>query len=58
MMDYRLVLQDVVGAEVFTRYTRWLESVEVKESPNPGVYVAFNPRGSSGSGLKQRSGLP
>jgi plasmid replication initiation protein len=33
-----------VGAEVFTKYTRWLESVEVKEGANPEVYVAFNPR--------------
>jgi plasmid replication initiation protein len=44
MMDYRLVLQDIVGAELFTRYTRWLESVEVKEGTNPEVYVAFSPR--------------
>ena len=44
MMSYRLVLRDVVGAEVFTKYTRWLEFVEVKEGANPEVYVALNPR--------------
>jgi hypothetical protein len=44
MMAYRLVLQDVVGAEIFTKYTRWLESVEVKEGASREVYVAFNPR--------------
>jgi hypothetical protein len=27
MMAYRLVLQDSNGAEVFTSYTRWLESI-------------------------------
>jgi len=44
MMSYRLILQNVAGAEVFTSYTRWLESVEVKEGADPEVYVAFNPR--------------
>jgi plasmid replication initiation protein len=44
MMSYRLVLQNVVGAVVFTSYTRWLESVEVKEGADPEVYVAFSPR--------------
>ena len=44
MTSYRLVLRDVVGAEVFTSYTRWLECVQVKEGPEPEVYVAFSPR--------------
>jgi Initiator Replication protein len=44
MMTYRLVLQEVNDAEVFTSYTRWLESVEIKEGANPEVYVVFNPR--------------
>jgi plasmid replication initiation protein len=44
MMAYRVVIQEVTDAEVFTKYTRWLESVEVKEGPEPEVYVAFNPR--------------
>jgi hypothetical protein len=35
MVSYRLVLQNVVGAEAFTIYTRWLESVEVKEGAEP-----------------------
>jgi plasmid replication initiation protein len=44
MMAYRLVLQDINGGEAFTSYTRWLECVQVKEGPEPEVYVAFNPR--------------
>ena len=41
MMSYRLVLRDVVGAEVFHQLPRWLECVQVKEGPEPEVYVAF-----------------
>ena len=44
MTSYRLMIRDVVGNEVLTTYTRWLESVEVKEGENQEVYVAFNPR--------------
>jgi plasmid replication initiation protein len=44
MTAYRVVIRDVVGNEVLTSYTRWLECVEVKEGPEPQVYVAFNPR--------------
>jgi plasmid replication initiation protein len=44
MTAYRIVIQDVMGAEVITSYTRWLKSVEVKEGADPEVYVAFNPR--------------
>jgi plasmid replication initiation protein len=44
MTAYRVVIQKVTGAEVLTSYTRWLECVQVKEGPEPEVYVAFNPR--------------
>jgi plasmid replication initiation protein len=44
MMSYRLVIREVEGAEVLTSYTRWLESVQLKEGKNQEVYVAFNPR--------------
>jgi hypothetical protein len=44
MTSYRLTIRDVVGNDVLTSYTRWLESVEVKEGADPEVYVAFNPR--------------
>jgi hypothetical protein len=44
LADYRLVIQDVTGAEVFTSYTRWLECVQVKEGPEQEVYVTFSPR--------------
>jgi plasmid replication initiation protein len=44
MTAYRLVIQEVTGADVVTSYTRWLECVQVKEGPEPEVYVAFSPR--------------
>ena len=44
MMSYRLVIREVDGAEVFTSYTRWLESVQLNEGENQEVYVEFNPR--------------
>jgi plasmid replication initiation protein len=44
MTSYRLTIRDVVGNEVLTSYTRWLEFVQVKEGPEPEVYVAFSPR--------------
>jgi plasmid replication initiation protein len=44
MTAYRLTIQEVTGTEVVTSYTRWLESVEIKEGTNPEVYVVFNPR--------------
>jgi len=44
MTSYRLVIGDVTGNEVLTNYTRWLECVQVKEGPEPEVYVAFSPR--------------
>jgi plasmid replication initiation protein len=44
MTAYRLVIQEVTDTEVMTSYTRWLECVQVKESAEPEVYVAFSPR--------------
>jgi hypothetical protein len=44
MAAYRLVIQEVEGAEVLTSYTRWLESMRLKEGENQEVYVAFSPR--------------
>jgi plasmid replication initiation protein len=44
MTSYRLTIRDVVGNEVLTNYTRWLEFVQVKEGPEPEVYLAFSPR--------------
>ena len=37
MMSYRLVIREVEGAEVLTSYTRWLESVQLKEGKNQEV---------------------
>ena len=44
MTAYRLMIQEVRGAEVVTSYTRWLECVQLKEDTEPEVYVAFSPR--------------
>jgi len=44
MTDYRLVIQEVEGPEVLTSYTRWIESVQLKEGENQKVYVTFSPR--------------
>jgi hypothetical protein len=43
MTSYRLTIRDVVRNEVLTIYTRWLEFAQVKEDPEPEVYVAFSP---------------
>ena len=44
MTDYRLVIQEVEGPEVLTSYTRWIESVQLKEGEKQEVYVTFSPR--------------
>jgi hypothetical protein len=44
MIAYRLVIEEGRRAEVVTIYTRWLESVQVKEVPEQEVYVTFSPR--------------
>jgi plasmid replication initiation protein len=44
MTDYRLVIQEVEGSEVHTSYTRWIESVQLKEGEEQEVYVTFSPR--------------
>jgi hypothetical protein len=44
MTAYRLVIQEVTGAEVVTNYTRWIECVQVIEGAEPEVYVAFSQR--------------
>jgi hypothetical protein len=44
MTSYRLVIEDVTGAGVITSYTRWVESVQVREAENQEVYLTFSPR--------------
>jgi hypothetical protein len=44
MTAYRLMIQEVTGAEVVTSYTRWLGCIQVKEDTEREVYVAFSPR--------------
>jgi hypothetical protein len=39
---YRLVIQEVTAAEVFTSYTRWLECVQLKEDTKE-VYGTHGP---------------
>jgi hypothetical protein len=43
MTGYRLVIQEVEGPEVLTSYTRWIESMQLKEGENQEVYVTFSP---------------
>jgi plasmid replication initiation protein len=44
MTGYRLVIQEIEDSEVLTSYTRWIESVQLKEGENQEVYVTFSPR--------------
>ena len=44
MTSYRLVIQEVAGTEVVTSYTRWVESVQLREAENQEVYLTFSPR--------------
>ena len=44
MTSYRLVIREVEGPEALTSYTRWLESVQLREGKSQEVYVEFNPR--------------
>jgi hypothetical protein len=44
MTFYRLVIEEVTGGEVTTSYTRWIESVQVRESENQEVYLTFSAR--------------
>jgi plasmid replication initiation protein len=44
MSSYRLVIEEVMDAEVTTSYTRWVESVQVREAEKQEVYLTFSPR--------------
>jgi plasmid replication initiation protein len=44
MNVYRLRIDEVKDGAVVTSYTRWLESVIVKETENQEVYVTFSPQ--------------
>jgi hypothetical protein len=44
MSDYRLRIDEIKGSEVVTRYTRWLESVEVRGPENQEIYRTFSPQ--------------
>ena len=44
MTYYRLMVQEVTGAEVVISYARWLEAVIVKGTENQEVYVTFSPQ--------------
>ena len=44
MSDYRVVLEEVKGAELVTTYTRWLETVQVRGVDDQEVYLTFSPR--------------
>jgi exonuclease V gamma subunit len=44
MTSYRVVIREIEGTEVLTSYTRWLESVQLREAKSQEVYVEFNAR--------------
>jgi hypothetical protein len=44
MSYYRLMIEEIKDAEVVTSYTRWVDSVQVREGENQEVYLAFSPR--------------
>lgn len=43
MTAYRVVIQEVTGAEVLTSYTRWLECVQVERRPGAGSLRSLQP---------------
>jgi Initiator Replication protein len=44
MNVFRLKIDEIKEDEVFTSYTRWLESVQVRGTENQEVYVTFSQR--------------
>ena len=44
MSFHRLRIEEINADEVVTSYTRWVESVQVKGSDNPEVYLTLSPR--------------
>ena len=42
--NYRLVIEEIQGAQIITSYTRWVDAVQVRGSDNPEVYLTFSPR--------------
>jgi hypothetical protein len=43
MSVYRLRIEEIKGAEVFTSYNRWLECVQARGAENQEVYLTFSP---------------
>jgi plasmid replication initiation protein len=43
-VNYRLVIEEIIGSKAITSYTRWVDAVQVCGTENPEVYFAFNPR--------------
>jgi hypothetical protein len=41
MSSYRLVIEEVMDAGVRTSYTRWVESVQVREADKQEVRIAI-----------------
>jgi len=42
--NYRLVIEEIKESAVITNYTRWVDSVLVREVEDPEIYITFNPR--------------
>ena len=43
-VNYRLVIEEIKGSQAIISYTRWVDSVQVRGTENPEVYLSFNPR--------------
>src|ERR1700736_880875 len=43
-VNYRLVIEEIKGSQIVTSYTRWVDSVQVRGTETPEVYLTFNPR--------------
>jgi hypothetical protein len=42
--SYRLVIEEIMGSEVITSYTRWVDAVQVRGVEYQEIYVSFSPR--------------
>jgi hypothetical protein len=43
MTWYRLVIEEINGAEVITSYTRWVDAVQVRGAEDQEAYLTFSP---------------
>ena len=44
MQLYRLAIDEIQDGQAVTRYTRWIDAVEVRGAQEQEVYLSFSPR--------------